>query len=81
MKKVLYVICLIIGGFLMLITLLRIPAVFWEVKLLGGAEAFGYLFGSFIFGILGFFLTRFGYRRLNPKKKKKQESIDDIGRS
>jgi hypothetical protein len=81
-KKILYVLAMIFGGILQLVSLIRIPntlsVLFSEVNI--GYKA-GYLIGLLIFFAVGFYFVRFGYRRLNPSKPKKKDIIDDIGPS
>ena len=81
-KKILYVLSMIFGGFLLLASLIRIPntlsVLFSEVNI--GYKA-GYLIGLLIFIAVGLYFARLGYRRLNPSEQKRKSTIDDIGPS
>lgn len=79
-KKILYVLAMIFGGILQLISLIRIPNTIFVLfsKIDIGYKA-GYLIALLIFFALGFYLVRLGYRKLNPSKPKKKDLIDEIG--
>ncbi|MFY0630459.1 MAG: hypothetical protein JXR05_08765 [Flavobacteriaceae bacterium] len=79
-KKIIYALTMIFGVLLLLMFILSIPKTISE--LLSNQDiAFkiGYVFGSLVFVIPGFFLTRYGYRKLNPSAPKRKETIEDIG--
>lgn len=81
-KKILYVVLMVLGGF-MLLNMIRIIPDVLEVASSEKDIPFkiGYFTTLILFIALGIFLIRFGYRKLNPSKPKKKDTIDDIGQT
>lgn len=81
-KKVLPVLAIIIGTVLtagFLVGLLDFVAILLSSE--NASFKIGYFLGKIIFLIIGISLIVYGYKKLNPKKNKRKETIEDIGRS
>jgi uncharacterized membrane protein YbhN (UPF0104 family) len=79
-KNILYALSMIVGVFLLLCFFI---AFLMNLEELSSPQSPGYKFGIVIFLLIflavGIFFFWFGLKKLNPKKKKKRESIEDIG--
>ncbi|MBL4604650.1 MAG: hypothetical protein JKY02_03035 [Flavobacteriaceae bacterium] len=77
-KKIIYVVLIVIGGILQLSSITGISGIL-KIAFSDNDSAFkiGYFITYIVFIILGIYLVRWGFRKLNPPKEK--DSIDDIG--